>query len=111
MRSKQRSKAKKRSKAAKKHQRSSKEAKKQRSKEQSNKTKQSKNKITTCAYIVFKEVQATIARNEGRDLLAILDQLNSDALSNGRVRLLSFNTAAIGSVQEHMTIRYHEEIR
>ena len=44
-------------------------------------------------FIVFiNVVQTTIARNEGGDLLTVLDKLNTDALTNSRVRLLSFNT-------------------
>ena len=44
-------------------------------------------------FIVFiNVVQTTIARNEGGDLLTVLDELNTDALTNSRVRLLSFNT-------------------
>ena len=39
--------------------------------------------------ILIHKVQTTITRNEGSDLLSILDQLNTDALTNGRVRLLS----------------------
>ena len=44
-------------------------------------------------FIVFIDVvQTTIARNESGDLLTILNKLNTDALTNSRVRLLSFNT-------------------
>lgn len=43
-------------------------------------------------FIVFiGEVQATIARDEGRNLLAIFDELHSHALTNSRVRLLRFD--------------------
>jgi hypothetical protein len=43
-------------------------------------------------FIVFVgEVQATIARDEGGNLLTVLDELNADALTDGRVRLLGFN--------------------
>jgi hypothetical protein len=42
--------------------------------------------------VLFNEVKSTIVRDEGDDLLAVLDQLNLDALTNGRVRLLGFNT-------------------
>ena len=37
-------------------------------------------------------VQATIARNEGSDLLAVLDQLHTHALTHGRVGLLRLDT-------------------
>ena len=38
-------------------------------------------------------VQTTIARNEGSDLLAVLDQLHTHALTNGRVGLLGLHSA------------------
>ena len=44
-------------------------------------------------FIVFiGEVQATIARDEGSNLLAILDELNAHALTDSRVRLLGLDT-------------------
>ena len=39
-------------------------------------------------------VKTTITGYEGCDLFAVLDQLHTDALSDGRVRLLSLNTTA-----------------
>ena len=44
-------------------------------------------------------VQATIARNEGSDLLAVLDELHTHALTNGRVGLLSLHTAIIHEIK------------
>merc|ERR1719491_1999263 len=38
--------------------------------------------------VLVDEIQATIPRNECGDLLAILDQLHTAALTDGRVRLL-----------------------
>ena len=43
--------------------------------------------------IYFDEVETTVPRNESRDFLSVLDQLNSNAFTNGRVRLFSFDTA------------------
>ena len=40
-------------------------------------------------------VQTTIARNEGSDLLAVLDQLHTHALTNGGVGLLGLHTATL----------------
>ena len=44
-------------------------------------------------------VQATIARNEGSDLLAVLDQLHTHALTNGGVGLLGLHTAIIHEIK------------
>ena len=44
-------------------------------------------------FIVFiGEVQATIAWDEGSNLLAVLDELNAHALTDSRVRLLGLDT-------------------
>jgi hypothetical protein len=45
-------------------------------------------------FIVFlNEVETAIVGNERCDLLPVLDQLNTNALSDGRVGLLSLNTS------------------
>jgi len=45
-------------------------------------------------FVVFlEEVKATIAGHEGSDLLAVLDELDTDRLTNGRVRLLGLNSS------------------
>lgn len=44
--------------------------------------------------VFFDVVQTTIIGNECCNLLSVLDELNSGTLSDSRVRLLRFNTAA-----------------
>ena len=47
-------------------------------------------------FVVFIHVvQTTITRHEGSDLLAVLDELHTDALTNGGVGLLGLHTAMI----------------
>ena len=42
--------------------------------------------------ILFNIVETTVSRYESGDLFAVFDQLNSDTLSNSRIRLFSFDT-------------------
>ena len=50
--------------------------------------------------IFFNEVETAIIGNERSDLLPILDQLNTNALPDGRVGLLSFNSSVYGGEGE-----------
>ena len=43
-------------------------------------------------YVLINEVKTTITRNEGSDLLAVLDQLATNGLTNSGVGLLGLNT-------------------
>ena len=52
-------------------------------------------------FIVFIDVvQTTIARDESGDLLTVLNELDTDALTNSGVRLLGFNTTKISNKRE-----------
>ena len=43
-------------------------------------------------YVFIDVVKATITRNEASNLLSVLDQLHTDTLTNGRVRLFGLKT-------------------
>lgn len=45
-------------------------------------------------YVLVDEVEGTVPRDESGHLLAVLDELNTNALTDGRVRLLRLNTTA-----------------
>ena len=45
-------------------------------------------------HVFLDEVQATVVGHEGSNLLSVLNQLNTSALSNSRVRLLGLNATA-----------------
>jgi hypothetical protein len=47
------------------------------------------------AYVLLDEVQATVVWHKGGDLLSVLHQLYTRALTDSRVRLLGFDATAI----------------
>lgn len=56
-------------------------------------------------FVIFLNiVEATIPRNERGNFLAILDQLNTNALSNSGIRLLSFDATAERTQEECVTL-------
>ena len=50
------------------------------------------NKYHIYLVVFFDEVETTVIGDESCDLLSVLDELDSDTLTNSRVRLLSLNT-------------------
>lgn len=54
--------------------------------------------------VLFNVVQATVTGNECGDFLSVLDQLNTNALADGRVRLLSFDTA--GRLKDEIQLKF-----
>jgi hypothetical protein len=47
--------------------------------------------------VLINVCEGTVPWDEGGDLLSVLDQLDSDGLTNGRVRLLSLNTKTLNN--------------
>ena len=62
------------------------------------------------SYVFFDEVEATITRDECCDLLSVLDELNTDTLTHGRVRLLGLNTAVVVEERKRKEIEDWEMI-
>ena len=51
-------------------------------------------------HVLLEEVKATVTGHEGCDLLAVLDQLDADRLTDSRVRLLGLNSPVNMSASE-----------
>jgi hypothetical protein len=51
-------------------------------------------------YVLLNEVEATVHGHEGGDLLAVLDQLDTGALTNSGVGLLGLNATAKAEARE-----------
>lgn len=58
-------------------------------------------KQEAATHVLLDEVQATVHRHESCDLLAVLDQLHTGALTNSRVGLLGLNTTATHRILRH----------
>lgn len=49
--------------------------------------------MVVVTYVFVDEVQTTVSWHEACNLLTVLDELDTNTLTNGRVRLLSLKTA------------------
>ena len=60
-------------------------------------------------HVLIDEVQATVTRHEGGNLLAVFDELSAHALTDGGVGLLRLNAAAIMWGNRHHTSQQEPE--
>lgn len=54
--------------------------------------------LTEDTHVLVREVETTVARYERGQLLAVLDQLHSHALTDSRVRLLRLDSAGLPGI-------------
>lgn len=62
--------------------------------------------------VLVNKVQATVIGNEGGNLLAVLNELNTHTLADSRVGLLSFNaTVGVGGDRKNVLLKFLDKVK